>query len=490
MHGNVCRFSTLKPPSNGFARRQAGVLLRPQARYAEFPAPAKDFANWDCAINRRRRSLFTGFTHVARTLCADDCHVAARPLLVIMDLDVNTLFLVTMHIEVLLGLLLFFAWAQSFSKRALAWWGSAHLMRAVSIMLFGLHGSVPASLSIDFANAILFASFALTWSGARVFDRRPPEPVFALVGVAVWLVVCRLPSFVEAAELRALVGSGIVTTYLWLTAYEFWRGRAEALVSRWPAIFMLFTHGALFLLRTPMGMALHAPADNKLAMSGWLELLSLEALLFTISIAFILLAMAKERTEYRHRAAARTDSLTGIANRRGFLEQTAVSKRAAVEFKPTAVLLFDLDHFKIINDSYGHAIGDRALKIFADTAQAHVGAGGLVGRWGGDEFVAVLYDTVRERAATLAERIQLAFEKAAAEIDGRPAHATVSTGMVFSPNGRFELPAMLLQADQALYRAKTEGRNRLAIAVTEPAAKDADEASPRNVVPLSRRSAA
>jgi diguanylate cyclase (GGDEF)-like protein len=401
-----------------------------------------------------------------------------------MDLDVNTLFMVTMHVEIMLGLLLFFAWAQSFGKRALAWWGTAHLMRAVSIMLFGLHGSVPNSLSIDFANAVLFGSFALTWSGARVFDRRSPEPAFALVGVAVWLLVCRLPVPMEA---RALVGSGIVTGYLWLAAFEFWRGRAEALVSRWPAIFMLFAHGALFLLRTPLGASLQAN-DTSLAMSGWLELLSLEALLFTISIAFILLAMAKERTEYRHRAAARTDLLTGIANRRGFLELAAISKRAGMEPRPTAVLLFDLDHFKSINDRYGHAIGDRALKIFAEVAQAQIGTAGMVGRWGGDEFIAVLHDAAPERAATLAERIQLAFEKAAAEIDGRPARATVSTGLVFSTNGPFELPALLLQADRALYRAKTDGRNRLAVAVAETTALAEPKAS--SVVPLGRRSAA
>src|SRR6185436_12770350 len=148
-----------------------------------------------------------------------------------IDLDVSTLFMVTMHIEIMLGLLLFFAWAQNFSKRALAWWGSAHLLRATSIMLLGLHGSVPNSLSIDFANAVLFGSFALTWCGARVFDREAPEPALALVGVAVWLLFCRLPIFASSPELRVLIGSGIVTTYVWLTAYEFWRGRDEAGVS-------------------------------------------------------------------------------------------------------------------------------------------------------------------------------------------------------------------------------------------------------------------
>jgi len=408
-----------------------------------------------------------------------------------IDLDVSTLFMVTMNVEIILGLLLFFAWAQNFSKRALAWWGSAHLLRATSIMLLGLYGTVPDSLSIDFANAVLFCSFALTWCGARVFDRRSPEPALALIGVAVWLLACRLPMFATMVELRALIGAGIVTAYTWAAAYEFWRGRDEALVSRWPAIFMLFAHGALFLLRTPLGALAHVAPSSNLAMSGWLELLSLEGLLFTISIAFILLAMAKERTEYRHRTAARTDPLTGVANRRGFLEQTASSLNAAAGTQPTAVLLFDLDRFKTINDRYGHAVGDRTLKIFADIAKAHVGTAGTVGRWGGDEFVAVLPNTTREIAATVAERIQVALEHAAADIDGRLVGATVSTGLAFSSNGAFELPAMLLKADQALYRAKADGRNRLAISVPETALAGGEQPpSATNSVRIGRRNAA
>ncbi len=410
-----------------------------------------------------------------------------------MKLDVNTLFLVTMHVEIMLGLLLFFAWAQNLGKQALAWWGSAHLMRAVSIMLFGLHGSVPPSLSIDFANAVLFGSFAVTWSGARVFDRRKPDPAVALIGVAIWFLICNIPALARIDELRVLAGAAIVTGYLWLTAYEFWRGRAEALVSRWPAIFMLFAHGALFLLRTPLGASLHVTAGSNFALSGWLELLSLESLLYTISIAFILLAMAKERTEYGHRTAARTDPLTGVANRRGFVEQTAMSRRTAVPLKPSAVLLFDLDHFKLINDRFGHAIGDRALRIFADVAREQIGGAGVVGRWGGDEFVAVLHDANGEQAAALAERVRLAFESAATEIDGRPASATVSTGVVLSPAAPFDLSSLLLLADEALYRAKTGGRNRLSIAAPKPPGPDDGGGTPEpstNVVRIGRRTAA
>jgi diguanylate cyclase (GGDEF)-like protein len=405
-----------------------------------------------------------------------------------MDLDVNTLFMVTMQVEIILGLLLFFAWAQNFSKRALAWWGSAHLLRAVSIMLLGLHGSVPNSLSIDFGNAVLFASFALTWCGARVFDRRAAEPALALIGVAIWLVACRVPAFAASPELRLLVGSGIVTAYTWLAAYEFWRSRDEALVSRWPAIFMLFTHGSLFLLRTPIGTMSNAETGNGLAMSGWLELLSLEGLLFTISIAFILLAMAKERTEYHHRTAASTDALTGIANRRGFLEQAMAQRAAASANSPVAVLLFDIDHFKRVNDRFGHPVGDRTLQIFAETAKAHIGELGTVGRWGGDEFVAVLFDTSREIAATVGERIQRTFEDTAAGIDGRVVGATVSTGVAFSGHGPFELPALLLRADQALYQAKEDGRNRLAITMSD--IRSSSEEDTAHIVTLRRRDAA
>jgi diguanylate cyclase (GGDEF)-like protein len=400
-----------------------------------------------------------------------------------MNLHVDTLFQVTMHVEILLGLLLFFAWSQNFAKCALAWWGSAHLVRATSITLFGLHDSVPSLVSIDLANAVLFGSFALTWSGARVFDGRRPELALALVGVAIWVLACRLPVFAVSAELRALVGAGIVAGYAWLAAFEFWRGRAEALVSRWPAIFMLFAYGALFLLRTPLGMP-HLTASQATVLSGWPELVSMEGLLFTISLAFILLAMAKERTEYNHRTAAQTDQLTGIANRRGFLELAMTPPPGS---QSTAVLLFDLDHFKLINDRYGHAIGDRTLQMFADIAKHHVGTGGIVGRWGGDEFVAVLHGANAGQAAAMAEQIQTTFAASSTDIDGRPVKATVSTGMVTSENDAFEIPTLLARADQALYRAKEGGRNRLEVAQPQ-----ADPTAPTRTPsdPVSRRSAA
>jgi diguanylate cyclase (GGDEF)-like protein len=397
-----------------------------------------------------------------------------------MNLDVNTLFMVTIYVEAILGLLLLFAWAQNTSIRAVAWWGFAHLIRAASVVLFGMYGSAPDLISIDLANALLFTAFAVTWTGARVFDGRPVEPVYLVTGAVMWLLVCRLPAMTDAVDARSLLASGIITAYTWLTAYEFWRGRSEQLVSRWPAIFMLFAHGALFLLRTPLALLLPWSPNNAMFGSVWLTVLSFEALLFTISIAFILLAMAKERTELRHRTAAMVDPLTGIANRRAFLQDAALlAKRHSGSPRPTAVLLIDLDHFKSINDRFGHALGDRVLELFTDTARQSIRASDLIGRLGGEEFAAILTDTGHDKAVAVAERIREGFAQASQEVDGRPVCATVSIGLVHSEGAVLDVPELLAQADQALYYAKERGRNRVEVASLDMLLDRRDD-EPRN----------
>ena len=230
---------------------------------------------------------------------------------------------------------------------------------------------------------------------------------------------------------------------------------------------------------------------NQVFDSVWLTVLSFEALLFTIAIAFILLAMAKERTELRHKTAALVDPLTGIANRRAFLEDVdALSKRQEAEGRSAAVLLADLDHFKSINDRFGHAVGDRVLQIFAEVASAKLGPHDLIGRLGGEEFAIVLYDAGRDKGLAIAERIRLAFETAAAEVDGRPIGGTVSMGMVIAETNLFDIPALLAQADQALYCAKERGRNRIEVASLQLVLDRAREAEQRQPMPRAAAPAA
>src|ERR1700686_1819994 len=222
-----------------------------------------------------------------------------------MPADISALFTVSVYVEAMLGLLLLFTWVQNTDINAVAWWGSAHLLRAGSITLFGMFGGLPNAITIDLANAILLTSFAVTWAGTRLFRGQDVNYVFVLEGAFIWLVACRMPEIAGSVALRAVLSAAIITTYTWLAAAEIWRNCEGPLVSRIPASFMLFAHGPLFLLRTPLAVLMpHPPGTEPIFGSVWLTVLSSEALLFTIAIAFVVMAMAKERTAYVHKTAA------------------------------------------------------------------------------------------------------------------------------------------------------------------------------------------
>lgn len=218
-----------------------------------------------------------------------------------MQFGLETLLTMTVDIEAMLGLLLLFVWVQNTSIHAVAWWGFAYLLRACSIFLFGLYGTVSDVVTIDLGNALLLTSFALTWIGARVFVGRSIQPLMVVAGVVIWLVASRTPILVDSLNLRVLLGSGIITAYTWLAAYELWRGRTEPLLSRWPAIFVLAAYGAQVLLHTPLSAILSWPTDNQLFASEWITTISFTTLLFTIAAAFLFLAIAKERSESRQK---------------------------------------------------------------------------------------------------------------------------------------------------------------------------------------------
>ena len=175
---------------------------------------------------------------------------------------------------------------------------------------------------------------------------------------------------------------------------------------------------------------------------------------------------AKRRAEQRAREAtllASTDELTGIANRRAFMGQLDREIAGAVEFGwPLAVAMFDVDHFKSVNDRYGHAVGDRVLQLIAVRAAAVVRGGDLVGRLGGEEFGILMPGASLEEAALVAERLREAMEMAR-EIDETLPAVTISIGIAVREAQR-SAAELLAAADAALYAAKGEGRNRVRIA--------------------------
>jgi diguanylate cyclase (GGDEF)-like protein len=160
----------------------------------------------------------------------------------------------------------------------------------------------------------------------------------------------------------------------------------------------------------------------------------------------------------RFRAA--TDALTGLPNSREVQDTLKrMAAHASRTFSPLTALLLDLDHFKQINDSYGHALGDDVLAALGTTMQATVRASDFVGRYGGEEFVILLPDTEQQEAELVAEKIRAAV--AAITVSGVTRPITASIGLAVFPADATDSVTLLRNADRALYTAKSNGRNRV-----------------------------
>ena len=175
----------------------------------------------------------------------------------------------------------------------------------------------------------------------------------------------------------------------------------------------------------------------------------------------------RKRLEEQLQQQATTDELTGIANRRQFLKLAAQElKRAARLEHPPALVLIDLDHFKQINDTYGHAAGDQALVALTKLCQKHIREIDVFARFGGDEFALLLPETNRAQAYAAVERVRQILAAGPLDLAGRPVALTISVGLACATSAREPLDALLARADQALYRAKAAGRNRVELEST------------------------
>jgi diguanylate cyclase (GGDEF)-like protein len=374
-----------------------------------------------------------------------------------MFLDQATLFTMAAGLTGLLGVFLLTLWAQDRSVRAFCWWGAAYLMGASAVSFWGpsdaLNFVTPA-----LPNALLFIACGMIWNGARLFHGRHALPGALFIGAVIWIAAMLRTDFAQSEYARVMLSSVIIAVYAFLTAFELRRERRRALARKWMAIAVPLLHSAVFL--APVGLLILAPAAS---IERLFTLFAFETVIYVVGIAFIVVIMAKERMVLLHKTAAMTDLLTGLFNRRAFLEsaETMMAQRAR-KSQPVAVLLFDLDHFKSINDRFGHAVGDDALKVFARVATASLRATDVIGRLGGEEFAAILPANSAE-ATIAAERLRKAFQAAGLEISSHQIGATVSIG-VASAIPPADINALLARADKALYRAKGNGRNRAEVA--------------------------
>jgi diguanylate cyclase (GGDEF)-like protein len=373
----------------------------------------------------------------------------------------------TVFTPALAGCLLLLSWLQHRKVTALALWGSGFITASIATTLIILcRGAIADFWSIIVGNVLLATAYGILWCGARKFDNRNVSIVLALAGAVFWLIACSIGSIYHRPEARATVMATIGVAYTLLVVFELWRGRGDQ-VWRWPIIVLLLAHAAAIPIHIPLGGALTNPDPSEPSDLDLLTFAVFESAFVCISTAYLFGGLAKDRITASFRRASLTDPLTGITNRRGFFEiGERLLARAHFGKEPVALVIFDLDQFKHINDQFGHAIGDEVLIAFCRLASAQLRPNDRFGRLGGEEFVTLLPNTGAQDAIWLAERVRLATEAASHTVDAHTIRMTVSAGVASLNEGTTALDAFLSMADNALFRAKAAGRNRVELSTS------------------------
>src|SRR5215475_5063418 len=178
-------------------------------------------------------------------------------------------------------------------------------------------------------------------------------------------------------------------------------------------------------------------------------------------------AYRTKRSQLHFMSLSRLDGLTGISNRHHFISKAeSALESARKSHKELCLILWDLDHFKSINDRYGHAMGDFVLQETVSRCRVHVQAVEAFGRFGGEEFSVLLPECGPEAARRRAEQLRLALGRISVDVDGEELKVSASFGIATTRTSGYELRQLLAHADAALYQAKAAGRNRVVLHAT------------------------
>lgn len=379
-------------------------------------------------------------------------------------LHIPTLLMVAVFVFCLMGLLTVHAWRRV-REPTLGYLGVMLLLASLGTALIVVRGVGMDFVALILGNVVLLLSAAMNWTAMRLFVQGKPHWLGILAGPALWLLMCLIPQFYGSMSSRVSLYSLLAAGYGVLSALELWRHRQHLEVAYLPAMGLMVFHTTFYCVRAVIDPGMPIRHENAQMGEGvpFFSFMLFESMLYAIGIAYVTLAMVKERAELKFKAAAFSDVLTGIGNRRAFMlhgEQLLADSRQRGQ--TTALLLCDLDYFKRLNDSFGHPMGDQALIAFSQLTATLLRKHDLFARIGGEEFACLLQGTDEQGAIQVAERIRQGF----ASLDLlAPGFLSVSIGIVTTTPACHDLSRLLSQADQALYRAKDQGRNRVQTAI-------------------------
>lgn len=372
-----------------------------------------------------------------------------------MNLDVYTLFVCELYVLGFLSIIMLFAWKGAQYDRVLGYTTLGLIATLVAVFLSSLRSSGLVFLPVAVGNCVMLLAYGALLNAFRTFGLRPVGFAW-LPGAAIWALLCCFPAFYQSMPKRVLVICILCIIYTAALIRQLWQARASLAVTFWPAQLLLWIHLLFHIARIFLDNAVATPLRGAIGGSSFSVWVILESILFVIGLTFTIMAMVNERTQIWHKQASLHDPLTSAWNRRAlFSLADKLIARCLRQQQPYTAVLFDLDHFKSINDRFGHLQGDRVLQDFCAVVTPRLPQHGLFARLGGEEFAAILPGDARH-AHESCEGIRVA---TLASLPNDIAYS-VSIGFATSSASTQTMEGLLALADEALYRAKASGRNR------------------------------
>jgi len=379
-------------------------------------------------------------------------------------IDVHTLYLACLVSQATFALTLtLLAWSDRRTKGVIWLAGACALQFAWTASR--TFGSAHTSRVLEAAGGcLLVVMFSMVYMGFRWFvvRRELQSKLWPIVVGASLLLIVALSSFdaflaTALSRLVALLIGVNVIVMLWRTQNVVLRPVARACAVIVVSVMLIM------LLRLVANRPLERwAADGK---ESRISIYSREATMIAVTLlSFSFIVLFVKETDRRLQEETRTDSLTGLRNRRAMEEAAMREVGLAIQTRtPLALLMMDLDRFKDLNDTFGHALGDRALRAVGAVLLTSTGTRDLMARMGGEEFAVLLPGRGLEEAAEIAERLRAAIGDLRLHETEYSASVSMSIGVSVLRDGECGWLEMLCRADDALYRAKREGRNRVAV---------------------------
>ena len=366
-------------------------------------------------------------------------------------------------------------------------WAAALLVNAIGHLLIMLRGLIPDLLSIVVGNLMLSSVFVGMIAAVYQFQGRPVR--WALLLAPPLLVLVFVSVFIDNFPARvSFVGLVIGLQAVWALLAALSHRHATVGRGQWLLVAGLSLEALVLGGRALVAISTHSEATNILQGSALqtLTFLATFSVVLVSSVGFVF--MSRDRADENNRVLAALDPLTGVANRRSLIAALDRDMARAQRMRePMALMMVDIDHFKDVNDQYGHPAGDRVLCSVVNVLRQRVRAQDLVGRYGGEEFMVLLPDTGLTGAQQLARALCKAVEESRCPADGVPGPGIAVTVSIGVFGGRLESgdswDMLIAAADRALYQAKNNGRNRVEVAtgLRRPSAQLAAQANPETL---------